>query len=240
MDYDFGYFEKELLQFNLTITNQMKKQFSIYYDMLIEWNKKMNLTAITVFHEVVEKHFLDSAALGYYIELHKKLKVADIGTGAGFPGVPLKILFPELEVVLLDSLNKRVNFLQAVIMELGLENISAFHGRAEEFARKKEYREQFDLCVSRAVAHLSSLSEYCLPFVKPTGIFVAYKSGNIKDEMQEAEHAVKLLGGKYQTVNTFEIPNTDYHRSFVVVQKIKTTSQKYPRKPGIPAKQPLN
>ena len=163
----------------------------------------------------------------------------DIGTGAGFPGIPLKIAFPELKITLLDSLNKRVNFLNEVIEMLGLKDVTAIHGRAEDYAKQKEHREKYDFCVSRAVANLSTLSEYCIPFVKEGGSFISYKSGKIDEELSQAENAVKILGGKVQNVVKFPLVDTDMDRSFVVIKKMKPTAKKYPRKAGLPAKEPL-
>lgn len=239
MDYRFDKFENRLLQLDIQITEQMKEQFAIYYDILCEWNEIMNLTAITQFDEVVEKHFLDSLALGAYLKMKGNLKLIDIGTGAGFPGIPLKIVYPQLHVLLVDSLNKRVRFLNEVIQRLNLSNIFAVHGRAEELARKNEYREQYDVCVSRAVAHLASLSEYCLPFVKIGGAFAAYKSSDIADEVEQSKKAIQILGGKLKSVEMFQLPETAYNRSFVMIDKVKNTSKKYPRKAGTPAKCPL-
>lgn len=239
MNYRFDKFENRLLQLDIQITEQMKEQFAIYYDILCEWNEIMNLTAITQFDEVVEKHFLDSLALGAYLKMKGNLKLIDIGTGAGFPGIPLKIVYPQLHVLLVDSLNKRVRFLNEVIQRLNLSNIFAVHGRAEELARKNEYREQYDLCVSRAVAHLASLSEYCLPFVKTGGVFAAYKSSDIADEVEQSKKAIQILGGKLKSVEMFQLPETAYNRSFVMIDKVKNTSKKYPRKAGTPAKCPL-
>lgn len=221
------------------LTEEQLNQFLIFYEKLIEKNKQVNLTAITEFTEVVEKHFIDSLSLTKVIDLKKPLKILDLGTGAGFPGIPLKIAFPELEIVLMDSLNKRVLFLQDIISDLKLQKISALHGRAEEIARKKEYREQFDICVSRAVANLSSLSEYCLPFVKQGGRFISYKSGEIEEEALQAKKAVHLLGGKIEEVEKFQLPGTDIWRSFVCVDKLRKTPRTYPRKAGTPTKDPL-
>lgn len=239
MCYDYDRFEQKLAQLDLTLTDHMKEQFSDYYGLLCEWNKVMNLTAIIEFDEVVEKHFLDSLALGAYLKLENEWKLIDIGTGAGFPGIPLKIMFPQLHVLLVDSLNKRIRFLNEVIEQLRLTDICAVHSRAEELAHKNEYREKFDLCVSRAVANLASLSEYCLPFVKTGGIFAAYKSADISEEVEQSKKAVSLLGGKLRNVEEFKLSDTEYRRSFVFIDKVKQTAKKYPRKAGIPGKNPL-
>lgn len=221
-------------------TNEnMLEQFDLFYHLLVEWNKVMNLTGITEYEEVVEKHFVDSLSLARFLDLNKIHTVIDVGTGAGFPGIPLKIAFPHLKVVLLDSLNKRIIFLNEVIAKLDLKEIHTIHGRAEEYARKPEYREQFDLCVSRAVANLSVLSEYCIPYIQVGGIFVPYKSGEIDEEVAASRKAVDILGGQIDHVEKFQLPDTDIHRSFVFINKIKNTQKKYPRKAGTPAKEPL-
>lgn len=239
MQYNFEKFNHVLKNWNITLTDIQLNQFAQYYEMLIEKNKVMNLTAITEFDEVIEKHFLDSISLGAVIDLTKPLKVLDLGTGAGFPGIPLKIVYPGLQITLADSLNKRILFLQEVIEALGLEGIEAVHGRAEEMARNVTFREQYDLCVSRAVANLSTLSEYCLPFVVTGGKFIPYKSGEITEEVENAKNAVSRLGGIISDIHKFSFGENDLHRSFVMIDKVKKTPKAYPRKAGTPSKQPL-
>ena len=189
---------------------------------------------------MILRHFLDSLASVKVWDFKNTDTVIDVGCGAGFPGIPLKIAFPNIRLVLLDSLNKRIRFLNQVVEELGLSEVKTIHGRAEDFARQKEYREQFDLVVSRAVANLSTLSEYCLPYVKVNGSFLAYKSGKIDEEVSAAQKAVKLLGGSPARVVKFQLPDTDLDRSFVMVKKEKQTPQRFPRKAGMPGKEPLS
>lgn len=240
MNYNLEKFKNGLQQLHIALSEKQMEQFLQYYELLVEKNKVMNLTAITEFDEVVEKHFLDSVSLTQQLDLHQPLKVLDLGTGAGFPGIPLKIVFPELEITLMDSLNKRVLFLQDVISSLQLENIEAVHGRAEEAARNKKYREGFDLCVSRAVANISTLSEYCLPFVKVGGSFISYKSSTIEDELEEGKKGIAILGGKVKDVYKFTLPDSELQRSFVIIEKEKKTPKAYPRKAGTPSKEPLH
>ena len=232
-------FEEELNNLGIVLNEQQKKQFDQYYELLTEWNKFMNLTGITDYDEVNLKHFTDSLTIAKIRDMKQVESVIDIGTGAGFPGIPLKIVYPHLRVVLLDSLSKRIKFLDEVIRVLGLENIETIHGRAEDFAKKKEYRECFDLCVSRAVANLSTLSEYCLPFVKVDGSFISYKSGESDEEIRQAEYAVKVLGGKVARIEKFQLPGTDMGRALVDLKKVKTTPKKFPRKAGLPSKEPI-
>lgn len=237
---------KELSEkINIDINDDQIALFNKYYEMLIETNKVMNLTAITEKDEVIVKHFVDSIALipflkEKYGEEINKLSLIDIGTGAGFPGIPLKIMLPELKVTLLDSLNKRIKFLDSVINNLGLNNINTIHGRAEDFASDKVYRETYDLCVSRAVANLSTLSEYCLPFVSVGGMFISYKAGNLEEEINNSKKAIKLLGGKISKVEEFVLPSTDNDRVFVFINKVDKTPKTFPRKAGIPSKNPIS
>ena len=237
MKYDFTKFRNSMDSIGIELTDSQLNAFETYYDMLIDRNKVMNLTAITEFDEVMDKHFLDSVYLFRSIKLKADYKLIDIGTGAGFPGIPLIIVFPELKITLLDSLNKRVGFLNDVIDELNLNDIEAIHGRAEDIARDKAYRASYDIAVSRAVANLSTLSEYCLPFVKIGGKFVSYKSGDCADEVDNAKSAIHLLGGKINKIDEFSYSNNS--RSFIVIDKVMNTSNKYPRKAGLPSKKPL-
>ncbi len=239
MDYNLEKFRQGLKELQIELSEQQIQQFLTYYEMLIEKNKVMNLTAITEFDEVIEKHFLDSLCLVKAAPDLAEKKMLDLGTGAGFPGIPLKIAFPDLEIVLMDSLNKRILFLQDVIRELGLKKITAVHERAEEMARKKEYRQTFDLCVSRAVANLSSLSEYCLPFVSVGGSFISYKSADADEEIEQAKRAVFLLGGKISDIIKYKIPDSELGRSLIIIRKDRGTPKEYPRKAGIPSKKPL-
>ena len=248
MNHRFDRLIDGLKDYQLTFSEHQLQQFETYYEMLIEKNRVMNLTAITEWDEVVEKHFLDSLAIirigRFFSEdegtffFHQKLSVMDVGSGAGFPGIPLKIAFPNLNVVLSDSLNKRVHFLEDVIKKLNLNSIHAMHGRAEDIARMSDHREKYDLVVSRAVANLSTLSEYCLPFVRVGGAFISYKSGDCDAEIESSETAFRLLGGEMKHVERFRLGES--HRSFVVIDKIKTTPGRFPRKAGKPAKEPLN
>ncbi len=231
--------EKQFEALNIMLTNEQEEQFEEYYKILVQWNEVMNLTSITERSEVNTKHFLDSASIVKIMDMNAVNDVIDIGTGAGFPGIPIKILFPHIRITLLDSLNKRVNFLNEVIRCLGLKDISVVHGRAEDFAKRKDYREQFDLCVSRAVAKLFVLSEYCIPYVKENGFFVSYKSGNIDRELSDSLSAIDILGGEIENTTNFLLPDTDIQRSLVKIKKVHLTPKKYPRKAGVPSRQPL-
>lgn len=228
-------------ELGIHLTEEQERQFMDYYHLLIEWNQKVNLTGITEYEDVIKKHFLDSLCLVKLSGFDEKKiqKIIDVGTGAGFPGVPLKIIFPDLKITLLDSLHKRIKFLDALKEKLGLENVQTIHGRAEDFGRDPAYREQFDLCVSRAVANLSVLSEYCMPLVRVGGCFVSYKSGKIQEELESSKKAIHLLGGKVQEKANFRIPASDMARTLISIKKVKNTSKKYPRKSGVPGKLPL-
>lgn len=233
------FLQEKLGMLSVEVNKEKIDQFNQFYDILVEWNKVMNLTAITDYKDVVEKHFLDSLSIERILNLDGIKTVMDVGTGAGFPGIPLKIIYPELKVTLLDSLNKRVKFLNEVIRQLELKNIDAIHGRAEDIGKNENYREKYDLCVSRAVSNLATLSEYCMPFVKVGGVFVSYKSGDIDEEVLKSKKAVSLFGGKIEEVVKFQLPGTDINRAFVKIKKIKEMPRKYPRKSGIPSKEPL-
>ena len=237
MIYNVDYFIDELNKLDILLTDKQINQFIRFYEMLVDKNKVMNLTAITDFDEVIDKHFLDSLNIFRLVDFKKEKSVLDLGTGAGFPGIPLKIAFPDIKITLVDSLNKRVLFLNSVVEELGLKDIECVHARAEDLAKDNKYREKFDLCVSRAVANLSTLSEYCIPFVKVGGSFISYKSGDCEEEINSSKNAIKLLGAKISKVENFEIK--DMGRSFVVIDKLSSTAKKFPRKAGLPSKDPL-
>ncbi len=233
------FLQDKLEMLSVEVDRKKIDQFNQFYDLIVEWNKVMNLTTITDYKDVVEKHFLDSLSIERILKLDDIKAVMDVGTGAGFPGMPLKIIYPDLKITLLDSLNKRVRFLNEVIRQLELKNIDAIHGRAEDIGKNENYREKYDLCVSRAVANLATLSEYCMPFVKVGGVFVSYKSGDIDEEVLKSKKAISLFGGKIDEVVKFQLPGTDINRAFVKIKKIKGTPKKYPRKSGIPSKEPL-
>jgi 16S rRNA (guanine527-N7)-methyltransferase len=224
---------------NINLTEEQVLAYQTYYEMLIEWNQKINLTAITEFDDVLLKHFIDSVSLSQAMDLKKISSVIDVGTGGGFPGIPLKILYPHLRVTLLDSLNKRIQFLKAVIEKLQLSDMETIHGRAEDWGHDAGYREQYDLCVSRAVANLATLSEYCVPFIRVGGMFAAYKSGEVEEEVEKAEHAVRALHCEKAVIEKFVLAGTEMTRSFVKIQKKGKLDKKYPRRAGVPGKEPL-
>ncbi len=234
-------------QEGISLTDDQASQFAMYYELLTETNKVMNLTAITQFEEVVEKHFLDSVMIIKHHDFSFIQSLIDVGTGAGFPGIPIKILYPQISITLLDSLNKRMIFLQKIVDNLKLSHINLVHGRAEDYGRNPLFREKYDLCVSRAVANLSTLSEYCTPFVKVGGFFVSYKSGDIEKELDNAKPGIKLLGCKTKkvkifTLNSFGAIKTvddGYRRSLIFIERMEKLDKRYPRKAGVPAKMPL-
>lgn len=221
----------------ITLSEIQLKQFYNYMNLLIEWNKKINLTAITEPNEIILKHFVDSLTISKYIS--DGTRVVDVGTGAGFPGIPLKIYRQDIEITLLDSLQKRINFLDEVIRELNLEKIETIHSRVEDFGKDKKYREKFDIATSRAVANLATLSEYLLPLVKIGGKVISMKGSLIEEELENSKNAIKILGGKIERVDEFDLPNSDISRNIVLIDKIKETPNKYPRKAGEPSKKPL-
>lgn len=234
-------FIQQLSLFGITLSSDQLEKFRKYYGNLIKWNEVMNLTTITGEKEVYSKHFLDSLSIVGLIppQSFENLSVIDIGTGAGFPGLPIAIAFPDVQVTLVDSLQKRVRFLEETTQLLGIENVQVVHARAEDHARIESEREKYDIAVSRAVAKLNVLAEYCLPFVRKGGYFIAYKAEKIKEEMEEGKKAVNILGGRVDQVISFQLPGTDYGRTLVQVIKDNHTSGKYPRKAGTPAKDPL-
>lgn len=246
--YNLKQFNKDLEALHITLSDSQVEQFVTYYELLVEKNLIMNLTAITDFNEVLKKHFIDSLSLvkisdldsRYFLNFSdQEFSLIDIGTGAGFPGIPLKIAFPNLKVTLMDSLNKRVDFLNEVIDVLKLDEINVIHGRAEDYAKPDKLREKYDLCVSRAVANLSTLSEYCLPYVKIGGRFISYKSEKAADEIKESEYAIGILGGQIEKQIDFKLPDSDIYRNLVVVEKVSETPSGYPRKAGTASKKPL-
>ena len=234
-------FEKEIIEYmeelEIKLSTEQAEMFFKYMNLLLEWNEKINLTAITDEEEVIVKHFVDSITISKYIPTGTSL--IDVGTGAGFPGIPLGIIRNDLEIVLLDSLQKRINFLEVVIRELRLENIKTVHARAEEFGKNNKYREKFDVATSRAVANLSTLSEYLLPLVKVGGVVICMKGCAIEEELNNSKKAINVLGGKVTRVFEFNLPKTDIKRNIVLVDKVSKTPAKYPRKPGTPSKEPI-
>ena len=238
---EFERFEKSLREkvekLGIELNDYQVKQFYNYMKLLIEWNKKINLTAIIDPEDIILKHFIDSLTIAKYI--NEKDKIADIGTGAGFPGIPIKILKPENEMLLVDSLNKRIKFLEMVIQEDKLKNIKVLHGRAEEIGRNKAYRGNFDVVTSRAVAKLNILLEYMLPLLKLGGKCICLKGPNIEEELEEARNAIKILGGQIDKIEQMELPYSDNRRNIIIIKAVKQSPNKYPRKPGTPTTSPL-
>ncbi len=235
-------FIENAAELGIDLDERMLHNFELYYHNLLEWNSVMNLTAITDEKDVYEKHFLDSLSIVRIVSretLEKGCSLLDMGTGAGFPGLPIAIVFPNVQVILMDSLNKRIRFLEDTVQKLGLTNVTAVHARAEELAKNKKYREKSDICCSRAVANLATLSEYCLPFVKKGGQFISYKTDQVTDEIRMGARAIALLGGAQPETIFFRLPGTEYQRSLVRISKIKETPSRYPRKAGTPSKEPI-
>ena len=223
----------------IQLSDEQLKQFSIFYDHMIEMNQVMNLTSITEEDEVILKHFYDSMSVIKYYYFHDQINVIDVGTGAGFPGIPLAILLPNVQFTLMDSLNKRITFLNEVVKKCGLKNVECIHSRAEELAKDGDYRENYDVCVSRAVANLSVLLEYCIPFIKKGGKFISYKSISSEEELTDSKNAQNKLCCKLKENISFELPDTDIKRNFLIFEKFDHTADKYPRNNGIPRKKPL-
>lgn len=234
-------FIKEIIaqaeEINIILSTEQAEQFYNYMNILIDWNEKINLTAITEPKEIIQKHFIDSLTISKYIKANTE--IIDVGTGAGFPGIPIKIANNGTKITLLDSLNKRLIYLNELIQELDLENIETIHYRAEEAGQNLKYREQFDIAVSRAVAPLNILVEYLLPFIKVNGICICMKGNNVQEELNNSKNAVKILGGKIEKIEEFKLPNSDINRNIIIIRKIKETPRKYPRKPGTPSKDPI-
>ena len=230
-------FNNYLEKLNLTLTEEQIEKFYNYMNLLIEWNKKINLTAIVEPKGIILKHFIDSLTIEKYIK--KGENIIDVGTGAGFPGIPLKIAREDLKITLADSLNKRINFLNEVINKLDLKNIATIHTRAEELGKNKKYREKFDIATSRAVANMSTLSEYLIPFIKVKGRCICMKSSDIDTELENAKKAINILGCEIESKDKFNLPNSDLGRSVIILRKVKNTPSKFPRKAGTPAKEPI-
>lgn len=230
-------FKEKIIKKCPELTDKMQQQFKEYMKLLLEWNQKMNLTAITDEDDIILKHFVDSLTISNYIKAGES--IVDVGTGAGFPGIPLKIARDDINVTLVDSLNKRILFLNEVIQKLELQKIETLHFRAEEFGQNKKFRESFDVATSRAVANLSTLVEYLLPLVKVGGVCICMKGSEIKDELDNSKRAIQILGGKIERIEEFTLPESDIKRNIVIIRKINKTPQKYPRKPGTPSKEPL-
>jgi 16S rRNA (guanine527-N7)-methyltransferase len=232
-------FKAMLADRGILLSDKQMEQFDTYYKVLVEWNEKMNLTAITDEEEVYLKHFYDSITAAFYFDFTKPIRLCDVGAGAGFPSIPLKIVFPELDVTIVDSLNKRINFLNHLSNVLGLSNVHFIHDRAETFGVRSEYRESFDLVTARAVARLSVLSELCLPLVRKEGYFLALKAASAQDEITSGQKALSILGGKLENIFTFTLPVEESERNILIISKEKATPKKYPRKPGTPNKMPI-
>jgi 16S rRNA (guanine527-N7)-methyltransferase len=232
-------FKHALQEKGIELSPRQLEQFDTYYQLLVEWNEKMNLTAITDKEEVYLKHFYDSISAAFYFDFNKPYRICDVGAGAGFPSIPLKICFPDIHVSIVDSLNKRISFLNHLADSLQLKGVTFYHDRAETFAQKLEHREAYDVVLARAVARMSVLSELCLPLVKMEGTFIAMKAASAQEEMDLGKKALFTLGGKIGEIHSFTLPEENSERNIIVVKKVKKTPKKYPRKPGTPNKQPI-
>ena len=239
MEYNLDSFKEGLTDLNISLSEEQLTQFIKYYELLIEKNRVMNLTAITDFDEVIQKHFLDSLSLVKVLGKNPVGRIFDMGTGAGFPGIPIKIAFSDCSVTLVDSVNKKIGFIQEAVQELGLHNVEAIHSRVEDLGHDVSYREQYDLVVSRAVAALPVLVEYCMPFVKIGGAFLSYKSVKVDEELSAGKKAIQVLGGRLEKDVRFQLPGTEIERAFLFIKKEKPCPKKYPRKAGTPAKTPI-
>ncbi|MDW7668958.1 MAG: 16S rRNA (guanine(527)-N(7))-methyltransferase RsmG [Bacillota bacterium] len=236
---NINYLENLLKKINIPHNKDSLDKFEKFKDLLIEWNKKINITSIENEEEIYLKHFIDSVIIKKYVIIKEGSKTIDVGTGGGFPGIPLKLIDNEMKITLLDSLNKRIKFLDETVKELDLKDVECIHGRAEELGQDKKYREKYDYGFSRAVASLNVLLEYVLPFIKKDGLFIAFKGSNFNDEIQESKNALELLGGEIIDLKEYDLPESDISRSLIVIKKIKNTPNKYPRRPGTPNKKPL-
>lgn len=232
-------FKKELSKHNISLTKKQEEQFSNYFQTLIKWNEKMNLTGLTEESDVYLKHFFDSISLSFYVNIKDYESICDVGAGAGFPSIPLKICFPHLKVTIVDSLQKRIRFLEHLAETLELEDLNFVHSRAEDAGQNKKYREKFDLVTARAVARMSVLSELCLPFVKKSGIFAAMKGAQIEEELDKGQRAIETLGGRFKELHNFQLPIEESERSIVIIEKKEHTRRKYPRQAGTPNRNPI-
>ncbi|MFD1362646.1 16S rRNA (guanine(527)-N(7))-methyltransferase RsmG [Lentibacillus salinarum] len=234
------HFFQTLRERGIDLNDTQQKQFAVYFQILVDWNANINLTALTAEEDVYLKHFYDSVSAAFYHDFARDLTICDVGAGAGFPGIPLKICFPDLKLTIVDSLKKRIHFLHQLAEQLGLEDVAFYHDRAETFGQHKQFRESFDLVISRAVARMTVLSELCLPLAKPNGVFLAMKGSQADDEMNDAKQALNKLGGELDAIDTFRLPEEDSERSIITIHKKRKTPKKYPRKPGLPNKDPIS
>lgn len=232
-------FEQELMKKGFNLSQQQKAQFERYFELLVEWNEKINLTAITEKNEVYEKHFYDSVSPSFFYDFSSVGTLIDIGAGAGFPSLPIKIMYPHLQITIVDSLNKRIQFLQHLVQELQLNQVTCLHGRAEELGVMSSHRDRYDVVTARAVARLNVLSEYCLPFAKVGGVFIVLKGSDAPNELDEAKKAIKVLGGKTEKMEGFQLPSEQAERNIIIINKLTPTPKQYPRKAGMPAKKPM-